>query len=165
MWGHSHKQTVLNPSNTNGTHLPILLSSLQKFDGLMQERRNSSALAIELHLYCTNLQGFYLPKFQDIVRLKFWKFWTFPKFRTISVYVDVNFVCLWYTRSKCPDIKFGQQKPWFNPLKYNHHHLRRHLKNNHLGQRWRCELCKILHKCSEDCWRHSNTLYTNEMPK
>ena len=42
-------------------------------------------------------RDFYLPKFQDIVRLKFWKSWTFPNFRTISVYTDVNFKCLWYT--------------------------------------------------------------------
>ena len=43
---------------------------------------------------CTD---FYLAKFQDIVRLKFWKSWTFPNFRTISVYIDVNFICLWNT--------------------------------------------------------------------
>ena len=45
------------------------------------------------------IRDFYLPKFQDIVRLKFWKSWTFPNFRTISVYIDhdVNFKCLCYT--------------------------------------------------------------------
>ena len=42
-------------------------------------------------------RDFYLPKFQDIVQLNFWKSWTFPNFRTISVYIDVNFICLWYT--------------------------------------------------------------------
>ena len=42
-------------------------------------------------------RDFYWPKFQDIVRLKFWKSWTFPNFRTISVYINVNFICLWYT--------------------------------------------------------------------
>ena len=43
------------------------------------------------------IRDFYLPKFQDIVWLKFWKSWTFPNFRTISVYIEVNFICLWYT--------------------------------------------------------------------
>ena len=41
-------------------------------------------------------RDFYLPKFQDKVQLKFWKSWTFPNFRTISVYIDANFICLWY---------------------------------------------------------------------
>ena len=39
---------------------------------------------------------FYLPIFQDVVRLKFWKSWTFLNFRTISAYIDVNFIILWY---------------------------------------------------------------------
>ena len=51
----------------------------------------------ELKLYFPISRDFYLPKFQDIVQLKFWKSWTFPKFRRISVYIDVNFICLWYT--------------------------------------------------------------------
>ena len=32
---------------------------------------------------------FYVPELQDIVLLKFWKSCTFPKFGTISVYIDV----------------------------------------------------------------------------
>ena len=43
------------------------------------------------------IRDFYLPKFQDVVQLKFWKSWTFPNFRTISAYFDVNTVCLLYT--------------------------------------------------------------------
>ena len=38
----------------------------------------------------TESRGFYLPNFQDIIRLKSWNSWTFPNFRTISVYIDVN---------------------------------------------------------------------------
>ena len=42
-------------------------------------------------------RDFYLPEFQDIVWLKFWKSWTFANFRTMFIYIDVNFLCLWYT--------------------------------------------------------------------
>ena len=42
-------------------------------------------------------RDFYLPKFQDIVQLKFGKSWKSPNFRTISVSIDVHFICLWDT--------------------------------------------------------------------
>ena len=42
-------------------------------------------------------RDFYWPHFQDIVWLKFWRYWTFPNFRTIYVYIGVNTICLWYT--------------------------------------------------------------------
>ena len=45
-------------------------------------------------------RDFHLRKFQDIVRLKFWKSWTFPNFRTISLYIDMDFICLWYIWSQ-----------------------------------------------------------------
>ena len=50
-----------NMSNTAAAKFCVFLQSLrnlhnyqQCIDGLVQERRNSSALAMELHLYCTN---------------------------------------------------------------------------------------------------------------
>ena len=88
------------------------------------------------------MQGFYLPKFQDIVRLKFWKSWTFLNFKAISLYwcefhmpliqVWLKFWKSWtflnfrtmflywcefhmpliQIRSKFPVTKFDQQKPW-----------------------------------------------------
>ena len=42
------------------------------------------------------MQDFYLPKSQDIVQLEFWNSLTFLNFKTISVYIDVNFICIWY---------------------------------------------------------------------
>ena len=77
---------------------------------------------------------FYLPKFQGIVRLSFWKSWTFLNFRAISVYTDMHFVCLWYTwGQKCPVTKFGQLNPWFMikdrsivSLIYTHAHIYTH---------------------------------------
>ena len=65
---------------------------------------------------------FDLPKFQDIVQSKFWKFWTFPNLRTISVYINVNFICLWYT--------WGQNVPLQNLASknpaYGHWYLSQH---------------------------------------
>ena len=49
-------------------------------------------------IYSTlKIRDFYLPKFQDIVLLKFWISWSFPNFRKISLYINVNFICLCYT--------------------------------------------------------------------
>ena len=55
-----------------------------------------------------NIRVFYLPKFQDIVRLKFWKSWTFLNFRTIYAYIDMHFVCLWCTY----EVKMSCYKIW-----------------------------------------------------
>ena len=71
---------------------------------------------IDFCLFVCFVRDFCLLKFQDIVLvwLKFWKSLTFPNFRTISVYIDLNVICLWcsmHMRSKCPATKFNQQKP------------------------------------------------------
>ena len=42
----------------------------------------------------TRNQGFLF--IQISAQSKLWKSRTFPNFRTISVYIDVNFICLWY---------------------------------------------------------------------
>ena len=45
----------------------------------------------------SNISGFLFTPISGHHSLKCWKSWTFPNFRTISVYIDVNFVCLWCT--------------------------------------------------------------------
>ena len=65
--------------------------------GVSSERRRSS---------CSSLL-----KFQDIIWLQFCKFWTFPNFRPISVYNDVNLIYLWYTWGQNVLLQNCQQKP------------------------------------------------------
>ena len=59
-----------------------------------------TALSVSIVVFIYIYRDFYLPKFQDIVRLKFWKSWTFPTSRTISVYIEVNFICILCTRGQ-----------------------------------------------------------------
>ena len=66
----------------------------------------------QTHSSVTNVRDFYLSKFQDIVRLKFCKSCTFPNSRTISVYVDANFIRLWYVvEVKCPVTNSASKTP------------------------------------------------------
>ena len=56
-------------------------------------------------------RDFYFPKFQDIIRLKFWKFWAFPNCRTMSVYIDMNFLFLWYRWSQNQNVQLQNLTP------------------------------------------------------
>ena len=82
-----------------------------------QSQLSTPCLFRQLQSALLTPQGFLFTKFQDIVRLKFWKSWTFPHSKTISVYIDVNSVYLWYTRGQNVLLQnFGQQKPCtYNP--------------------------------------------------
>ena len=80
-------------------------------------------------------RDFCLPKFQDIVRLKFWKSSPFLNFRKTSVYIHVNFICLSY--------KWDQNVLLQNSANKNHV---RHFENGVLEEYW-------MH-CKHNYWRY-----------
>ena len=61
---------------------------------------NGNSTEQQWTVYHKQDRDFYLPKFEEIVRLKFLKSWTISNFRTIFLYIDMNFLCLWYTCSQ-----------------------------------------------------------------
>ena len=95
--------------------LTVISSSGATMHTLLNKAINILAHAPNPHDY----RDFYLPKCQDIVRLKFWKSWTFLNFGTISVYIDMSFICFWCNWDKNVLTQNSANK---NPgLSYIHH--------------------------------------------
>ena len=102
-WNHYHKYVGIGAITWGVFRKCFLVRSLM-------EQLLNFHLWIKIHVFQCMGRCFYLPKFQDIVRLKFWKCWTNEHFQTSGEFLYI-LMWIWYAFGT-PEDKMSCDKIW-----------------------------------------------------